>query len=533
MYVKCQLLKDYGKCKINRADLTDSLGIVLYGVTMKNQSTVLANLHKSVLMEKAIKNNEGVLGPKGELIVYTGAHTGRSAKDKYVVLNEFSKDKIWWENNINKMDQIQFDKLVEEVTSFLDLQEETYSTERSIGSKKHFSLGIEFRSTQASAALFTQYMFKPFEKDGHDDVYKILHAPHFKLDPKSYGTKSETVIVTCFKRKTTVIVGTLYAGEIKKSMFSVMNFLLPDIGILSMHSGANQNSNNESFVFFGLSGTGKTTLSTDEGLALIGDDEHGLSERGLFNFEGGCYAKTSGLSLETEPGIYTASTQFSSFLENVKLTNDRSSVDFFDNSITENGRSSYPLSFIENRVESGEGSIPKHIFYLSADAFGVLPPVSLLTPKQAMDYFVLGYSAKLAGTEVGVKVPQATFSACFGAPFMLRRPEVYSKLLNKLMSDHQIKVWLINTGWTGGGYGVGNRFSLKITRTIIRAIQSGKLNGAEFAKDEIFDLLIPKNVPDVDAKILNPKLAWANSDDYIKEANKLSQSFNEQLRKMI
>jgi phosphoenolpyruvate carboxykinase (ATP) len=497
-----------------------------------NHPKVFKNPHRSLLMEKTLQKQEGSLGPEGELVILTGLHTGRAANDKYVVLNDLTKNKIWWENNINKMSEEVFHELRVDVVNYLKSESELFFTERSIGSSNNFSLGIEFISTQASAAFFTQYMFKPFEGEAHNDDYKILHAPNFKLDPKKYGTRSETVIVTCFKEKTTIIVGTLYAGEIKKSMFSVMNFLLPDEGILPMHSGANQNSTKESFVFFGLSGTGKTTLSTDEGLQLIGDDEHGLSEKGIFNFEGGCYAKTYKLSPETEPSIYQASNQYSSFLENVKLSDDRSSIDFFDDGLTENGRSSYPLSFITNRVESGEGSIPKNIFYLSADAFGVLPPVSLLNAKQAMDYFKLGYSAKLAGTEVGVKTPSATFSSCFGAPFMLRHPDVYSNLLNEFITKYKIKVWLINTGWFGGSYGKGSRFPLKITRNIIRQIQADKLNNSEFVTDEIFNLKIPVAIDLVDSSILVPRNAWADQAEYLQVAQNLAASFEAQLIKI-
>lgn len=494
--------------------------------------TTHKNSHRSFLMAKALQKFEGVLGPHGELVVKTGSHTGRSANDKYVTMNELTCDKIWWENNINKMSEQVFGELLKDVTAYLKNQEELFFTERSIGSSSHFSLGIDFVSPRASSALFTQYMFKDFEPGKHNDHFRILHAPLFQLDPKKYGTKSETVIVTCFKEKTTIIVGTLYAGEIKKSMFSIMNFLLPERGILPMHSGANQNSAKESFVFFGLSGTGKTTLSTDEGLELIGDDEHGLTENGIFNFEGGCYAKTHKLSLETEPSIYRASTQFSSFLENVKLADDNSALDFFDDSLTENGRSSYPLSFIENRAAAGVGRIPKNIFYLSADAFGVLPPVSLLTAQQASDYFELGYSAKLAGTEIGLKTPKATFSSCFGAPFMLCRPAVYSKLLNEFITKHKIKVWLINTGWYGGSYGTGKRFPLNVTRTIIREIQANKLEHSEFVHDEIFQLQIPKAINHIDPEILVPQNAWGNKDEYKKMASQLAADFKEQLIKM-
>ena len=497
---------------------------------MTNQK-IIKNSTTSIFIEKALQNNEGRLGPDGELIVKTGKHTGRSANDKYVVLNEQSSSTVWWDNNVNKMEQDTFEQLKKDVTTYIKSKPEVYQTDRSIGSENHFALGIEFLTTQASAALFSTYMFKESGQKVNDH-FLILHAPEFVLDPKKYNTKSETVVVTCLKTKCTIIVGTFYAGEIKKSMFSIMNFLLPEINILPMHSGANQNSNKDSFVFFGLSGTGKTTLSTDEGLDLIGDDEHGLSENGVFNFEGGCYAKTFKLAADTEPSIYKASTRFGSFLENVKMDEENSEIDFFDDSLTENGRSSYPLSFIEDRVESGEGAIPKHIFYLSADAFGVLPPVSLLDSEQAMDYFVLGYSAKLAGTEIGIKVPTATFSACFGAPFMLRHPTVYSTLLKELMTKHKIKIWLINTGWSGGAFGVGKRFSLKTTRGIIRQIQQGKLDNETFIKDDIFGLSIPNAVEGVESKVLNPKKAWANENDYTIAAKKLEQSFRDQLVKM-
>lgn len=501
-------------------------------IKLIDHSNIFKNSHKSFLLEKALLKNEGHLGPNGELVLKTGIHTGRSANDKYVVLNEVSEENVWWENNVNQMSEEIFKKLTTDVLEYLTLEKELFFTEQSVGENSIFSLGVEFISTQASAAIFTQYMFKPFVLDGHNDYYKIIHAPNFKLDPKKFGTKSETVIVTCFKEKTTIIVGTLYAGEIKKSMFSIMNFLLPDIGILPMHSGASQDDNQESFVFFGLSGTGKTTLSTDIGLELIGDDEHGLSDKGIFNFEGGCYAKTFKLSAETEPAIYKASSQYLSFLENVKLSDDQRVIDFFDNGLGENGRSSYPLTYIDKRVETGIGKVPKNFFFLSADAFGVLPAVSLLSSKQAIEFFKLGYTAKLAGTEVGIKIPSATFSPCFGAPFMLRHPVVYSNLLNSFVEKYPIKIWLINTGWYGGSYGIGKRFPLKITRNIIREIQKNNLNNCDFTYDEIFDLKIPASVNNVEAEMLIPQNTWEDRESYYVAAKKLALSFEEQLKKI-
>ena len=496
-----------------------------------NISVNFKNLSQAKLIEKSVQNHEGHLGPHGELIIQTGKQTGRSADDKYVVKNEVSDKKIWWENNIREMSQEVFDQLTNDVLAYYKTQSEVFSSERSIGHDGDFSLGIKFFSPKASAAFFSGNMFKEYTGK-HNDEYTILHAPGFFVDKEKYKTRSEVVLVTCFLRKITIIAGTHYAGEIKKSMFSIMNFLTPDRGILPMHSGANQNNNGESFVFFGLSGTGKTTLSTDEGLLLIGDDEHGLSDKGLFNFEGGCYAKTAGLSEKTEPGIFKASTQFGSMLENVKLSEDQATVDFFDISITENGRSSYPLSFINERVKNGTGSIPKNIFYLSADAFGVLPPVSLLTSKQALDYFKLGYSAKLAGTEIGIKTPVATFSTCFGAPFMIRHPKVYSELLKRFIEQYDIRVWLINTGWYGGSYGEGKRFPLAITRQIIREIQYHNLDQATFVKEEFFDLKIPTAINGVDSSLLNPASVWKDSAAYTKTAKSLSESFEKNLIKL-
>jgi phosphoenolpyruvate carboxykinase (ATP) len=487
------------------------------------------NAHKSFLMEKAILNKEGMLGPDGQLVVQTGNKTGRSADDKYIVFDSETKESVWWDNNIHEMSDDTFKDLRNNVINYLNTFKELYVTERSVGSIGNFSIGVDFVSPSASAALFTEYIFKDRHGNLHQDEFLILYAPDFVVDKLKYRTHSETIIATCFESKTTIIIGTKYAGEIKKSMFCIMNYLLPELGILPMHSGANQDSQGESFVFFGLSGTGKTTLSTDEGLLLIGDDEHGMSEKGIFNFEGGCYAKTSKLALVTEPAIYKASTQYSSFLENVKLSDDRRAIDFFDESLTENGRATYPLSFISSRVESSEGKIPHHIFYLTADAFGVLPPVSLLSSQQAKEYFKLGYSAKLSGTEIGIKSPKATFSPCFGAPFMLRHPNVYSKLLNAFIHKHEIKVWLINTGWYGGSYGKGSRYPLIVTRSIIRAIQKNEIDYSKFIKDKYFNLSIPKKVAELDQDRLNPINAWENKEEYEKVALKLVSDFHNQL----
>ena len=463
------------------------------------------------------------------LVVLTGKHTGRSAKDKYVVLSAKTKKTVWWENNVNTMTPETFQKLKNHVIDHFNQERDIYTTKRSVGSQEEFNIGVEVISTHPNHILFSNYLFRKWNQGGHKENFLILHAPELKVDTKKFGTKSETVITTCFDTNTTIICGTLYAGEIKKSMFSVMNYLLPSKDILPMHSGISMLPNKETSVFFGLSGTGKTTLSTDKGSLLVGDDEHGLCGQGVFNFEGGCYAKTYKLAKETEPFIFEASSRFGSLIENVVINKKTGVPDFFDKSISENGRSSYPLSFIDNIVKESRGNIPGHMFFLSADAFGVLPPVAHLSTEQAMFYFILGYTAKLAGTEIGVVEPQETFSSCFGAPFMLRRPEVYAKLLGKYLKQYKIRVWLVNTGWTAGPYGQGHRFPLHITREIIRSIQHNELNNVDFDRDPIFGLDIPHHVRDVPSSMLYPRKSWPDPKKYDKQAKKLALSFHGQI----
>jgi phosphoenolpyruvate carboxykinase (ATP) len=415
-----------------------------------------------------------------------------------------------------------FSKLKTKVLSHLEKSPRQYLMNRSVGADSNFALEIELHTNSASHALFALNMFRP--KIARND-FTILHAPDLEVDPKEFATKTGTVIVTSIEEKMVIIVGTRYAGEIKKSAFSLMNYLLPTKKTLPMHSGASMTKDGEVSVFFGLSGTGKTTLSADTGLRLIGDDEHGLNEHGVFNFEGGCYAKTYKLAEKTEPEIFKASNRFGTILENVVMDEKTRTVDFFDASIAENGRSSYPIEFIPDFVESGKGGIPKNIFFLSADAFGILPPVAKLNRDQAMFYFLSGYTAKLAGTEMGIVHPQAAFSACFGAPFMLRHATVYAELLGHYLDQFKINVWLINTGWTGGAYGVGERFPLKVTRQIIREIQKNGLSGTQYLNDEIFGFAIPKTVPGVDDHILVAKSTWKDQDAYNFEAKKLAQMF--------
>ncbi len=493
---------------------------------------IFINPAPHILVQKTVENSQGRLTNKGALVVTTGKHTGRSAQDRYVVKSPSTETKIWWENAIRPMTTANFNRLKIDIIAHINQQKQVYINEKSVGADPVHNLGVRLISTHPSHVLFSNHLFreKVRELDARD--FTILHAPTMRVEPKDYDARAETIIVTDFDQKMTLIVGSLYAGEIKKSMFSILNYLLPDAGVLPMHAGANRLANNETGVFFGLSGTGKTTLSTDEGTYLIGDDEHGLGPNGVFNFEGGCYAKTYKLSAETEPEIYRASQKFGAMLENVMLNETTGEVDFNDKSLTENGRLSYPLQFIDELEETSKGQIPSHLFFLTADAFGVLPPVAKLTKEQAMFYFVLGYTAKLAGTEVGIVEPQAAFSACFGAPFMLRTPSVYAKLLGEYLDKNpKTHVWLINTGWTGGAYGEGERFPLKITRQIIRSIQKGELAQASFEQDKIFGLHLPKSVPGVESKILKPEQTWKDPKAYTAKAQTLAASFHTQMKK--
>jgi phosphoenolpyruvate carboxykinase (ATP) len=497
----------------------------------RSPNTIYVDSPANFLISETVRRGIGELTSKGSLLVKTGKHTGRSAKDRYIVRSASTENSVWWENDLLPMTGDMFQTLKQHVLDYLNDDKDLFITERSVGADKLNNLGARLITTNPNHALFSQHLFREKMREFNSEDYTILHAPELKLDPAKFDIRTETAVVTCIDTKTTIICGTLYAGEIKKSMFAAMNYELPEKNILPMHSGANRLLNEEVSVFFGLSGTGKTTLSCDEGTLLIGDDEHGLSDEGIFNFEGGCYAKTYKLTKETEPAIFKASNRFGALLENVVINDDTGRVDFFDKSLAENGRSSYPLSFIDELEKSSRGDVPKHIFFLCADAFGVLPPVSKLTKEQAMFYFVLGYTAKLAGTEIGVKEPQATFSPCFGAPFMLRHPSVYAELLGHYVEKHDIKLWLINTGWTGGGYGVGQRFPLHVTRQIIRTIQSNDLNNADTEKDPIFGLSVPLAVKDVPNSLLSPQKNWAKESEYVEKAQDLAKSFHTQMEK--
>lgn len=500
------------------------------GINMERPNNkIFVDSPRSFLIQETVARGIGRLTKDGALVVETGKHTGRSANDRYIVRDEVTENTIWWENNFKEMTPDTFAKLKNHIINYLNQDRDLFITERSVGADEVHNLGARLVTTNPNHALFSTHLFRDKVRDFNENDFTILHAPELQLDPQEFGLRSETAVVSCLKSKITIIAGTLYAGEIKKSMFAAMNYLLPESKIMPTHSGASRLENGEVSVFFGLSGTGKTTLSTDEGTFLIGDDEHGISEAGTFNFEGGCYAKTYKLSKEGEPEIYAASNRFGSLLENVILDENTGLVDFYDKTLSENGRASYPLEFIEELETTSRGDIPKHVFFLSADAFGVLPPVAKLTKEQAMFYFVLGYTAKLAGTEIGVKEPTATFSSCFGAPFMLRHPSEYAKLLGEYIDKLGFNVWMVNTGWTGGAYGTGQRFPLNITRQIIRNIQANNLDKIETEQDPIFGLHIPKVVGEIPSTILNPQKSWEDQEAYTAKAKELAESFHKQM----
>lgn len=496
-----------------------------YGFT-HNEDHVFTNVPNETLMEHACKFTGAKQSAAGAIVVESGKHTGRAAKDKYVVVSDKSESTIDWKNNIHKMQRSVFDQIKTDIINHINDQERLYWTRKNVGAHQKYALSTELFTTHPHHALFFNYLMR---NDAYASYplghYTVLHAPFLQIDAEKYGTRSETVIAMDIDNNVVLIAGTRYAGEIKKSIFSAMNYILPEHGLLPMHAGSNVAENGDVSVFFGLSGTGKTTLSTQEGRLLIGDDEHALCDEGIFNFEGGCYAKTYKLSQEGEPGIFKACNTKGALLENVVLNED-GTPDFDDKSLAENGRCAYPLDFIDGVEPTSQGAMPNHMFFLSADAFGVLPPVSKLNKNQAMYYFLSGYTAKLAGTEMGVTEPQATFSTCFGAPFMMRNSKEYADLLGQYIEKHNIKVWLINTGWTGGSYGTGHRFPLATTRRIIDAIQNNELENAEFVKEPNFGLDVPTQIKGVETSMLQPKNTWKEGN-FDQTAQKLGTMFTE------
>ncbi len=493
--------------------------------------TMHANLNAAELVEQAVRRSEGYLTEHGAFASVTTPHTGRSAKDKFVVDEPSSTDRIWWDKNA-KMDAAAFDRLHDAVRAHLEPQE-LFAQDLFGGADPAYRLPVRFYTPNAWHALFVRNMFirpEPADLASFTPRFTVLHAPEFEADPAKHGSRTGTVIALNFARRLIIVAGTRYAGEMKKSIFTVLNYLLPEQGVLPMHCSANIGPDGDTAVFFGLSGTGKTTLSADPTRQLIGDDEHGWSDRGVFNFEGGCYAKVIRLRPETEPEIFAATQMFGTVLENVVMDPRSRAVNYDADTITENTRACYPIQYIPNHVPSGTGGIPKNIVFLTADAYGVLPPIARLTAEQAMYHFLSGYTAKVAGTERGVTEPSATFSSCFGAPFLPLPPGVYAKMLGEKIARHDVRVWLVNTGWTGGPYGTGSRMKLPHTRAMVRAALAGVLEKATFSRDPIFGFEVPDAVPEVPVAVLTPRGTWPDAAAYDAQAAKLANMFRENFR---
>ena len=493
---------------------------------------VHANLSAPQLVAHALRRSEGTLSADGALIVKTGIHTGRSVADKFMVDEPETSVDVWWRHGNQKLAPRHYSILKSRVQGYLQGQE-LFTQDLYAGADPAHRVRVRLVSTEAWQTLFARNMFirpEPAELAGFAPDYVILHAPRFQADPAIDGVRSTTAIVVSLAERVIVIAGSEYGGEIKKSIFGIMNWKLPAEGVLPMHCSANTSrtadgSPCEVALFFGLSGTGKTTLSSDPNRPLIGDDEHGWGPNGVFNFEGGCYAKVINLSAEAEPEIYAATHRFGTVLENV-VADAHGRLDLSDGSLTENTRSCYPIEFIPNCDLSGRGGQPRNVVMLTADAFGVLPPISKLSPAQAMYHFLSGYTAKVAGTEKGMgREPQATFSACFGAPFLPRRPEVYGALLSDLIARHGADCWLVNTGWTGGAYGTGRRMSIGHTRALLNAVLDGSLKHARFVQDPFFGLMMPQDVPGIPNEVLDPRQSWPDKAAYDRAAADLVGRF--------
>lgn len=489
------------------------------------------NLSVAELVEESVRRGEAILTKDGALRATTGQFTGRSPKDKYTVKDPSVADWIDWGSVNQPMEPAKFEQILNRLQTYLQ-EQELYIFDGFAGADATYRLPIRVINEYAWHNLFVRQLFiRPTDAElaKHKPEFTVVCVPNFKIDPAQDGTRSETLIAVSFKKKMVIIAGTQYAGEMKKSIFSVMNYLLPERGVMPMHCSANVGKDGDVALFFGLSGTGKTTLSTDPERHLIGDDEHGWTDHGVFNFEGGCYAKCIGLSAEKEPQIWQA-VRFGTVLENVVLDEKRS-PDFTDGTLTENTRAAYPIDYIPGAVIPGVAGHPNVILFLTADAFGVLPPISKLTPEQAMYHFLAGYTSKLAGTERGVTEPEATFSTCFGAPFLPRPAHVYAEMLGEKIAKHDVQVYLVNTGWTGGPYGVGERMNLTYTRAMVTAAINGKLSKAEYEADPIFGLAIPKECPGVPSELLNPRNTWKNADQYDQKAKELAELFHQHFAK--
>ncbi len=498
--------------------------------TLVKTRTVYTNLTAGELTEHALKAGTAKLSKNGALVVETGEHTGRSANDKFIVKDRTTEGTIDWGKVNQPMTTEQAEALFTDVMASYDGQD-LYVQDSYAGADADYGIGVRTVSPSSWHTLFAQNMFIDLQSAEYEDFssdFTIYHAPEFTATPEKHGTNSDTFIVIDFTNKRVMIGGTSYAGEIKKSIFTVLNYVLPEQGVFPMHCSANVDNMGNAAVFFGLSGTGKTTLSADSSRTLVGDDEHGWSTRGLFNFEGGCYAKTIRLSANAEPEIYATTQRFGTILENVVMDDVTRELDLDDASLTENTRASYPLEFIPNASATGTGPTPKDIVMLTADAFGVLPPISRLDTKQALYHFLSGYTAKIAGTEKGLgDEPVAAFSACFGAPFMPRHPVEYAKLMADKMEETGARCWLVNTGWTGGAYGTGERMPIAYTRAMLRAALNGELETACYTTHSVFGLSMPTTCPGVPNNVLNPMSTWKDKSAYMEQAKMLQDMFEE------
>lgn len=513
--------------------MTASLSVPLSAQGIATSATIHANLGTAALVEHALVRHEGKLTKDGALLVDTGKFTGRSVKDKYVVRDAVTQDTINWGPINQPMDQAHWDNLKADFLAAVAQQDELYVADLFGGSQPEHRVNVRVVTQMAWHNLFVRTLLvRPTAEEvaGFTPEYTIINLPSFKADPERHGCRSDTVIAVNFTDKMILIGNTEYSGEMKKGVFGLLNFLLPAQGVMPMHCSANIGADGRSAIFFGLSGTGKTTLSADASRTLIGDDEHGWSDDTVFNFEGGCYAKMINLSAEGEPEIYATTKMFGTILENVTMDEDTRELDFTDGSKTENTRGAYPIEFIPNTSEKNLGPAPSNVVMLTADAFGVLPPIARLTPDQAMYYFLSGYTAKVAGTEIGVTEPEATFSTCFGAAFMPRHPSVYGNLLKERIAKSGAQCWLFNTGWTGGKYGTGSRMPIKATRALLNAVLDGKMDEVEFRKDPNFGFDVPVFVPalaeaGIDQTLLDPRATWADKDEYDATAAKLVDLF--------
>ncbi len=514
-------------------ELASDFGIVNNGLNYLDR--VYWNLPNPALYEEIIFRNEGHIANGGPLIVKTGKHTARAAADKFIVKEESTESNIWWGVHNRPITLEKFNSLMSRVEAYAQ-GKELFVQDCYVGADPEYRMPIRIITEKAWHSLFVRNMFitstNPDELKKFIADFTVIALPGFKVDPKIDGTRTETGIILNFESRTAIIANSLYAGEIKKSIFTVLNFLLTFRDVLPMHCSANVGKGGDVALFFGLSGTGKTTLSADPKRQLIGDDEHGWSSSGVFNFEAGCYAKVIRLSAESEPEIFSTTKRFGTILENVVYDPITRLIDLNEDSITENTRASYPLDFIPNIVPSGYvQSHPKNIIFLTCDASGVLPPISRLNPEQAQYHFISGYTSKIAGTEIGLGIePQITFSACFGAPFMVRHPFEYASMLKQRMLQSGAQCWLVNTGWIGGRFGVGKRISIKHTRNLLNAALEGKLNNVEYRKDKLFGFEVPKTCPDVPSDVLDPSKSWGNVEEYWKKYDALAARFIENFK---